>query len=139
VGVAIYANGVQPVKSIYDKINQYPDFIHVDIVDKTIVDGASENNFNTEETSEYHPLNISKYPKYKKYMDKFIEISSSRHMDFEKIVNAKKRHKLKFANINSYKVQSNEVLDQLKKLKSLYEEGVLTEEEFNKAKKKILE
>ena len=101
--------------------------------------GAPENNFNTEETSEYHPLNISKYPKYKKYMDKFIEISSSRHMDFEKIVNAKKKHKLKFANINSYKVQSNGVLDQLKKLKSLYEEGVLTEEEFNKAKKKILE
>jgi ribulose-phosphate 3-epimerase len=47
VGVAIYANGVQPVQSIYDKINQYPDFIHVDIVDKTIVDGASENKIYT--------------------------------------------------------------------------------------------
>ncbi len=47
VGVAIYANGVQPVKSIYDKINQYPDFIHVDIVDKTVVDGATENKIYT--------------------------------------------------------------------------------------------
>lgn len=47
VGVAIYANGVQPVQSIYDKINQYPDFIHVDIVDKTVLDGATENKIYT--------------------------------------------------------------------------------------------
>ena len=101
--------------------------------------GGPENNFKGQETSEYHPYNIDNYTAHKKFMGKFIETSSLRHMDFEKIVNAKKRHKLKFANINSSKVQNNEILNQLKQLKSLYKDGVLTQEEFNKAKKKILE
>lgn len=35
VGVAIYANGVEDIKGIYDKIGAFPDFIHVDIVDQT--------------------------------------------------------------------------------------------------------
>ena len=34
VGVAIYANGVEDINKIYEKIGPYPDFIHVDIVDK---------------------------------------------------------------------------------------------------------
>jgi len=101
--------------------------------------GAPENNFSTEETSEYHPLNIRKHPEYKKYMDKFIEISSLRHMDFERIVNAKKKQKIKFTNINSSTSQYDKILDQLKKLNTLYKEGILTEEEFNKAKKKIVD
>jgi hypothetical protein len=100
--------------------------------------GGPENNFDSEETSEYHPLNINKYPKHKKYMDKFIEISSLRHMEFEKKVNAIKGHKLKFTNINSDKVQDDKILDQLKQLDTLYKEGILTKEEFSKAKKKIL-
>ena len=71
-------------------------------------------------------------------MDKCIEISSLRHMEFEKIVNAKKRHKLEFININSNEVKDNKILDQLEKLSTLYKDGVLTKEEFEKAKKKIL-
>jgi len=35
VGVAIYANGVENLNSIHERIGQYPNFIHVDIVDKT--------------------------------------------------------------------------------------------------------
>lgn len=35
VGVAIYANGVEDLKLIYNKVQDYPDFIHVDIVDET--------------------------------------------------------------------------------------------------------
>ena len=100
--------------------------------------GVPENNFKSEEASEYHPSNINKYPEYKKYMDKFIEISSLRHMEFEKIVNAKKRHKLNFININSNEVKDDKILDQLEKLNTLYKDGVLTKEEFEKAKKKIL-
>jgi len=100
--------------------------------------GAPENNFKSEETSEYHPSNINKYPEYKKYMDKFIEISSLRHMEFEKIVNAKKRHKLNFININSNEVKDDKILDQLEKLNTLYKDGVLTKEEFENTKKKIL-
>ena len=35
VGVAIYANGVEDLELIYNKVQDYPDFIHVDIVDET--------------------------------------------------------------------------------------------------------
>ena len=36
VGVAIYANGVEDMENIYNRIGHFPDFIHVDIVDKTM-------------------------------------------------------------------------------------------------------
>ena len=35
VGVAIYADGVEDIKLIYNKISDISDFIHIDIVDKT--------------------------------------------------------------------------------------------------------
>ena len=44
VGVAIYANGVENLKGIYERIGQYPDFIHVDIVDQTFSEDAVETN-----------------------------------------------------------------------------------------------
>ena len=40
VGVAIYANGVENLEDIFGRIGHYADFIHVDIVDKTMVDDA---------------------------------------------------------------------------------------------------
>ena len=40
VGVAIYANGYEDIKKIYEKIGPYPDFIHVDIIDKTMNQNA---------------------------------------------------------------------------------------------------
>ena len=42
VGVAIYANGFENIPLIYNKIGQYPDFIHVDIVDKTFNEKAKD-------------------------------------------------------------------------------------------------
>tara|TARA_Y100000294_G_scaffold86755_1_gene81165 strand:- start:4563 stop:5630 length:1068 start_codon:yes stop_codon:yes gene_type:complete len=42
VGVAIYANGYEDIKKIYEKIGLYPDFIHVDIIDKTMNKNASD-------------------------------------------------------------------------------------------------
>ena len=104
--------------------------------------GAPKNNSKGEETSEYHPFNIDKYPKHKKIMNNFIEISSSRHIEFEEIVNAKKKDKLKFVNIspNSNKIKKNKIIniEQIKKLHDLYKDGILTKEEFEKAKKKLL-
>jgi ribulose-phosphate 3-epimerase len=35
VGVAIYADGVEDIKLIYDRISNISDFIHIDIVDKS--------------------------------------------------------------------------------------------------------
>ena len=75
-------------------------------------------------------------------MNNFIEISSSRHIEFEEIVNAKKKDKLKFVNIspNSNKIKKNKIIniEQIKKLHDLYKDGILTKEEFEKAKKKLL-
>ncbi len=42
VGVAIYANGVEDLNSIHEKIGQYPDFIHVDIVDSSFIPSPEE-------------------------------------------------------------------------------------------------
>jgi len=42
VGVAIYANGVEDLENIHRKIGQYPDFIHVDVVDKSMSKNANE-------------------------------------------------------------------------------------------------
>jgi pentose-5-phosphate-3-epimerase/putative flippase GtrA len=42
VGVAIYANGVEDLEDIKSKIGQYPDFIHVDIVDKSMSAAAED-------------------------------------------------------------------------------------------------
>lgn len=44
VGVAIYANGYEDIRKIYNSIGPYPDFIHVDIVDKTMNDKALNPN-----------------------------------------------------------------------------------------------
>ncbi|MFC1504639.1 GtrA family protein [Spirochaetota bacterium] len=35
VGVAVYANGAENLKGVWERIGRYSDFIHVDIVDKT--------------------------------------------------------------------------------------------------------
>ena len=42
VGVAIYANGVEDFNHIHNLIGQYPDFIHVDIVDDSMSANAEE-------------------------------------------------------------------------------------------------
>ena len=36
VGVAIYANGIEDIPHIFNRISNFPDFIHVDIVDQSI-------------------------------------------------------------------------------------------------------
>ncbi len=45
VGVAIYAKRNENTHGIFQKIGVYPDFIHVDIVDKTFVDNDVDPNF----------------------------------------------------------------------------------------------
>ncbi len=44
VGVAIYANGYEDINKIFYRIGPYPDFIHVDIVDKTMNPNAKDTN-----------------------------------------------------------------------------------------------
>ena len=42
VGVAIYDNGVEDLEYIHGRIGHYPDFIHVDIVDKSMSEDADD-------------------------------------------------------------------------------------------------
>ena len=105
--------------------------------------GASENNFISEESSEYNKNNIMNYPEHKKIMEKWISISAQRHIEFEDSIGAKEKHSLDLENYypeeTSYDENStNNFLNQLQELNELYKSGVLTKEEFEKAKKKIL-
>ena len=98
--------------------------------------------FFTEDSSEYHPLNISKFPKHKKFMDEFVSNESLFHKELEDKIRLKQRQKLDLSkNIiggNTSISDNNDTIDKLNKLNDLYKSGVLTEEEFKKAKKKIL-
>ena len=110
--------------------------------------GASKNKFTTEETSEYHPQNINNYPDKKKFMENFIKLAAQQHKLFEIGIGAKEHHKMdlseygvgeiieetKTTNITS----GSGISDEIKELKKLHEEGVLTDDEFEKAKKKVL-
>ena len=100
------------------------------------------NKFMTENDSEYHPLNISKYPAHKKFMNKFLSKSSLFHQDIENKLGVKNQKKLEISNYIT-EVPKNEINDntisQLKKLNELFKAGVLNKEEFEKAKKKILD
>ena len=108
--------------------------------------GASKTEFGTEETSEYHRANINRYPDKKKFMENWIKIAAQRHKSFEIVARAKEHHKL---NLSKYGVtetiektkttiSSSGLTEELKELHDLYKEGVLTKEEFEKAKKKLL-
>ena len=104
---------------------------------------APDNKFISQDTSEYHRYNIDNYPEHKKIMKKWISISSQRHIDFENSIKALKRHRLNLKNlspkeINTNKDQSNDVVEQLQKLNDLFKSGILKKEEFDKAKKKLL-
>jgi len=102
---------------------------------------APQSKFFSEETSEYHKLNISQFPDHQQTMSAWISLSSQFQKEFEEMVKSKKRHRL---NLDQYIDSSiaiksdNLITDQLKKLNDMYKSGVLTREEFEKAKKKIL-
>jgi len=106
---------------------------------------APKNKHLTEESSEYHKYNIDQFPEHKKTMQNWISIASKRHKDFENIIKAKDKHKLdlKVYIDNKLNVEGNikvtsDLSSQLEQLNDLYKSGALTKEEFEKAKKKLL-
>ena len=119
-------------------------FIVSYFVDPIVLNGP-KNNFFTEETSEYHKNRIKNFPKHEKSMKKWMLISAERHRNFENSVKALERHHLnldEFALVNTESNNntevSNDIVKEIQKLNDLYKDGVLTKEEFEKAKKKIL-
>ena len=104
---------------------------------------APKNKFISEESSEYHKNNILNYPDHKLVMEKWVSISAQRHFEFENIIKVIDRHKLDLKDLkplisNSSKNPTNDIVDQLDKLNDLFKKGVLSEEEFEKAKQKII-
>ena len=111
-------------------------------IDPKILSGP-KNNFISEETSEYHKNNISNYPDHQKTMQKWVSISAQRHIEFEKLIKVIERHKLDLGDLSPSKSKlsenlSNDIIDQINKLNDLYKNGILSKDEFEKAKKKIL-
>ena len=93
--------------------------------------------------SEFHKNNISKFPNAKKTMEKFIKQATFFHQDLESQMKADSTRRI-FSPIKkiNYKVNSNnnnEISEEILKLNDLYKSGVLTREEFEKAKKRVLE
>ena len=102
-------------------------------------------NYLTEESSEFHKANISRYPEHKLTMDKWISVSAERHREIEKLLKAKEHHLLNLDkyilnNDNDYlnSEEKKNIIEDLEKLNELYKSGVITKEEFEKAKDKIL-
>ena len=101
VGVAIYANGYEDIKKIYNLIGPYPDFIHVDIVDKTM----NENALNT---------NLSKLEVVKAYWPNH---SIETHIMSKKPLNLINDNILNFSDIiyvHNEIDQKNEVINKIK-------------------------
>ena len=95
----------------------------------------------SESRSEYHRDNIEQYPIKKKFMDDWLIQEANYHQTFEKKLKAKSHQLLnlvQFTEKNSPKLTNENITNQLKSLNDLYKSGVLTKEQFEKAKKKIL-
>jgi len=122
----------------------------VSYIDNPLYFNGPKHKFSSEDRSEYHPRNINNHPKFKKYMKNWLKISAERHVEFEKIVSAEGHHRLDFTEFGVEKKRSKnktsekktsknqDMIKQLNDLKELFDDGILTKEEFNKAKKKIL-
>jgi hypothetical protein len=106
--------------------------------------GATKSKFETEESSEYHRHNIENYPEKKKFMEQWTSSAAEYHKEFEERVRARDYHRLDLSeyyagkNSQTLGTSSQNITEELKELKKLYDDGVLTKEEFTKAKKKLL-
>ena len=107
--------------------------------------GAMKSKFFTEETSEYHPSIIHNFPNKKNFMNDWLITTAKMHKLFELNFKAKKHHKLDFSEYNieepnntTTTISGSQLTKQLKELKQLYDDKVLTKEEFTKAKEILL-
>ena len=136
--VALYSE-----HSYFSRLKSGKWFYVVYMADPKILN-APDNKFIKKNMSEYHKYNIDNYPEHKKIMEKWISISAQRHIDFENSIGVLNKHKLSLINFSpSTKTiienSSNDIVNQIKKLNELYKAGILTIDEFKKAKKKLLD
>lgn len=131
VGVAIYANNEEDFQAIFDKIGDYPDFIHIDIIDKTMLVNAPDINTNVIKKikslwpkQEIHTHIMSKFPL--KLINESMKYSSIIYFQYEcdedhkeiikKITNARIKvgivlhAKNEYNNLNEILSKYNEIL-----------------------------
>ena len=113
------------------------------------VNGAPTTKYKTETLSEYFVNNLNKYPKHKKFLENWSKLQSIRHNEFVKKLKVKKSNKLdldKYIGDGNVKKMENKNLNVKKKkeknqeiieLEQLYEEGIITKEELEKAKELV--
>tara|TARA_A100001388_G_C28751560_1_gene492482 strand:- start:588 stop:1538 length:951 start_codon:yes stop_codon:yes gene_type:complete len=103
--------------------------------------------FSSRDTTEFHPDKISNFPEAKKIMQRWIKESAKLHKNFEIFQKAKKSQKLDLSVYVSSKEKKSQkkikfsngnLSEELIKLNELYKSGALTKEEFEKAKKRVL-
>jgi len=93
--------------------------------------------------SEYQPTKISLHPKKKAFMENYIIKSAKYQRDFETGIGMLPEHRLdtsmavKKQTLENAKSKSN-MVNELSDLDKLYKSGALSKEEFEKAKKKLL-
>jgi len=115
------------------------------------VDGLPPPKNTTWDTSEFHMSRVHKFPEHEAFLKKFISISASLVKRFNELNNIKESISLNpsqyltDASINTEEKKnettnnsSEDIVSQLKNLKALLDAGAITQEEFKKAKKKLL-
>ena len=132
--IALYSDHIYFSRLVSGKLFSLNYFIDPKIMN------APKSKFKSKRNSEYHQYNINNFPDHKLIMNQWLSISSKRHNNFEISVGAKSKHKI---NLNDFILQKDlttnkNIVDKLKDLNNLYINGVLTKDEFEKAKKKIL-
>jgi ribulose-phosphate 3-epimerase len=102
VGVAIYANGYDELEIIKNKIGQFPDFIHVDVVDESMKKNSEEIDYSKLNEiqkiwpdKEIHTHIMSKKPLY--IIDKVMKFSKIIyiHNEVDEDLNFLKEHMIK--------------------------------------------
>ncbi len=102
--------------------------------------GAEKTLYETEESSEYHRNNLNNYPSKKNFFSSWTKKMSIEHSILEDQLEASKDFKLDFSDLNASipNESTKNFIEDLNKLNELYKSGILNSEEFEKAKKKIL-
>ena len=109
------------------------------------------------DTSEFHKQRVMDYPKHEEFLKKYISYNAKYIDDFNKMKKIKNSSKLSLnvqenlsqssINVETNSSQTNStskangednIIKQIKELKTLYDDGAITKEEFEKAKDKLL-
>jgi hypothetical protein len=139
----IVPNNLVYSSHIYASARQNNVYFRVYYMTNPDLRGVPKSSKTSWSQSEYQIVSISSYPEKKAFMDSYVIKSAGYQKNFENGINMLAEHRLdtsmavKKQTLENAKSKSNTV-NELSDLNKLYKSGVLSKEEFEKAKKKIL-